>query len=199
MIQMDRESYCHSYHGKLAEPITPGEQSFLASHASSEKHLYWIGISDVIVENQWIYSSTQHSLVVTNWRHGQPDGHSGENCVLMDGHSHGQWRDTHCHSYCQAYHSKLAEPVTPEESAFLTSHAHNLHDTFWIGITDLMAENEWVYSSNLQRVQTTNWASHEPNGKGGENCAVLFYPRHSQWADLHCDAHERFICEMSEE
>eukprot|EP00105_Crassostrea_gigas_P009419 XP_011424364.1 PREDICTED: perlucin-like protein [Crassostrea gigas] len=102
-------------------------------------------------------------------------------------------------SYCQAYHSKLAEPVTPEESAFLTSHAHNLHDTFWIGITDLMAENEWVYSSNLQRVQTTNWASHEPNGKGGENCAVLFYPRHSQWADLHCDAHERFICEMSED
>ncbi|XP_011424365.3 C-type lectin domain family 10 member A [Magallana gigas] len=90
-------SYCHSYQGKLAEPITPGEQSFLASHASSQKHLYWIGISDVIVENQWIYSSTQHSLVVNNWRHGQPDGHSGENCVLMDGHSHGQWRDTHCH------------------------------------------------------------------------------------------------------
>lgn len=63
----------------------------------SIEHVYWIGISDVIVENQWIYSSTQNSLVVSNWKHGQPDGHSGENCVLMDGHSHGQWRDAHCH------------------------------------------------------------------------------------------------------
>nr|XP_022310240.1 C-type lectin domain family 3 member A-like [Crassostrea virginica] len=88
-------SYCLSYHGKLAEPTSVEEQAFLSHHL--QRHYYWIGISDVIVEDQWIYSSTQHSLLFKNWRHGQPDGESDENCALMDGYSQGLWRDYNCH------------------------------------------------------------------------------------------------------
>ncbi|XP_022310239.1 C-type lectin domain family 3 member A-like [Crassostrea virginica] len=100
-------------------------------------------------------------------------------------------------SYCQAYHSKLAEPLTDDESTFLRTHAHSLRHSYWIGITDLISENEWVYSSNLQRIQSTDWAHHEPNGGNDQNCALLFYPQHSQWIDINCHASEYFICEMT--
>ena len=74
-----------------------------------------------------------------------------------------------------------------------------LGHSYWIGITDLISENEWVYSSNLQRIQTTDWAHHEPNGGNVQNCALLSYPQHSHWIDINCHASEYFICEMTVE
>ncbi|XP_048756146.1 asialoglycoprotein receptor 2-like [Ostrea edulis] len=112
-------SYCQSYHGKLTEPTTQEEVTFLANHVHQLKMFFWIGVSDVIVENQWIYSSTQTNLTVSNWKHGQPDGHSGENCALMDGHSNGQWRDWNCNSSLRFICEKYIEESTPPSSQII--------------------------------------------------------------------------------
>jgi hypothetical protein len=77
----------------------------------------------------------------------------------------------------------------------------SIEQIFWIGLTDLIREDEWVYASNLNPLLTnsTNWGPHEPNGKNGQNCVMINGPWHGYWSDLHCDVSEHFICEMTVE
>ena len=59
---------------------------------------YWLGISDIPVENRWEFASDGEE--VTNGFRGQsePNGNLNENCVvaeLADGR-HGAWADYSC-------------------------------------------------------------------------------------------------------
>lgn len=86
------------------------------------------------------------------------------------------------------------------QNLFLKLNFAFVEKIFWIGLTDLIKEGEWVYSSNLSPLLTnnsTNWGPHEPNGRNGQNCVVLNGPWHGYWSDLHCDVFEHFVCEMT--
>jgi hypothetical protein len=67
----------------------------------SSKHVH-IGLTDIVTEGQWKYSSTGTSIQIENWHSGQPDNAAGgQHCALMiirNGQKNGQWSDHHCTS-----------------------------------------------------------------------------------------------------
>lgn len=52
----------------------------------------------MIEEDRWIYSSNQKVITVNGWYPGEPNGHTGENCVALWQSSHGtcRWADVGC-------------------------------------------------------------------------------------------------------
>ncbi|XP_048012593.1 C-type lectin domain family 4 member K-like [Megalobrama amblycephala] len=63
----------------------------------------------------------------------------------------------------------------------------------WIGLTDSEVEGSWKWVDGS--TQTSGfWASEEPGGHRGENCALT---RESGWADYPCNDKFKCICEKS--
>ena len=56
----------------------------------------WIGVSDIIEEDRWVYSSTQEVVSHTDFTPGEPNGHTGENCIVLGNTLHGHWIDQTC-------------------------------------------------------------------------------------------------------
>lgn len=57
---------------------------------------FWIGISDIIEEDRWIYSSDQQPIQVNDFHVSQPNDHTSANCVLLWKAFHGHWGDEPC-------------------------------------------------------------------------------------------------------
>lgn len=66
---------------------------------------------------------------------------------------------------------------------------------FWIGISDMIDDGRWIYSSNQEVIQVSGWNPDEPNGNTGENCVAMWHSFHGRWADLECGVALSFICE----
>ncbi|XP_062611210.1 perlucin-like protein [Saccostrea cucullata] len=99
-------------------------------------------------------------------------------------------------SICQAYHTYLAEPKTMSEMNFISGFAEHLRKDYWLGISDIINENHWVYSSNMDDISINNWGKNEPNGHTGENCVLALAGLHYKWEDYPCDTVKPFVCEM---
>ena len=65
----------------------------------------------------------------------------------------------------------------------------------WIGVSDIIEEDRWVYSSTQEVVSHTDFGPREPDGHTGENCIALWQIDHGQWIDVSCAAKEFFVCE----
>lgn len=99
-------------------------QLWLRTQVGSET--YWIGLTDQIRESIWewrdgstyyeylsyvplpviptlevshYFWKTKNKLLLPparNWMEGQPDNFNNEDCVMLVGYNHGQWRDEQC-------------------------------------------------------------------------------------------------------
>lgn len=56
----------------------------------------WIGVSDIIEEDRWEYSSTQDVVAHNDFNPGEPGGHLSQNCVALWKDHHGKWADHYC-------------------------------------------------------------------------------------------------------
>lgn len=70
---------------------------------------------------------------------------------------------------------------------------------FWIGISDIIEEGRWVYSSNLQLIKVNSFHTSQPNQHTGANCVMLWKYHHGLWADEPCENRFNFICERLQE
>ncbi|XP_078331089.1 CD209 antigen-like protein 2 [Crassostrea virginica] len=115
-----------------------------------------------------------------------------EKCYFFS-HTNATWFEA---GYtCLQFNSKLAEPKTVAETNFLKSHSQSLDRTMWIGVSDIIEEDRWVYSSSQEVVSHTEFGPGEPNAHTAQNCIALWRDFHGQWADHTCAAKEYFICE----
>jgi hypothetical protein len=57
---------------------------------------YWIGVSDILEEHRWIYSSDKGEITVNNFSPGEPTAYTTENCVALLQSKHGKWIDGAC-------------------------------------------------------------------------------------------------------
>ncbi|XP_055997490.1 C-type lectin domain family 17, member A-like [Ostrea edulis] len=98
---------------------------------------------------------------------------------------------------CQQFHTKLAEPRTVGESDFLTSHSQSTGKTYWIGISDILEEHRWIYSSDMGVITVNNFFPGEPTAHTTENCVALYmyHSLHGMWADAACVDDFYFVCE----
>lgn len=70
---------------------------------------------------------------------------------------------------------------------------------FWIGISDIIEEDRWIYSSDQQPTQVNDFHASQPNQHTSANCVALWKPFHGHWADEPCTTRYNFICESPQE
>lgn len=70
---------------------------------------------------------------------------------------------------------------------------------FWIGISDIIEEDRWIYSSDQQPTKVNDFHASQPNQHTSANCVALWKPFHGHWADEPCTTRYNFICESPQE
>jgi hypothetical protein len=66
----------------------------------------WIGLTDRIVEGEFLWANTNQKLGLANWETGEPNGKAKENCVYVGIQSYydksvndfGLWGDANCNT-----------------------------------------------------------------------------------------------------
>ncbi|XP_061165761.1 asialoglycoprotein receptor 2-like [Saccostrea echinata] len=68
----------------------------------------------------------------------------------------------------------------------------------WIGLTDILKENDFVFISTGGKPTFSNWGKNEPNNAGKtEHCVEKLAG--SRWNDRSCDVKFPFVCERNSE
>ena len=100
--------------GFLVKIESSEENDFIKSKYLTEEVVhYWIGLSDIAYEDNWMWSDGTWLTGYTNWGNDQPNNHDGnQDCVEIRkggyyGHTYdGQWQDQDC-SDSQGYICEL--------------------------------------------------------------------------------------------
>ncbi|XP_048769474.2 perlucin-like protein [Ostrea edulis] len=102
-------------------------------------------------------------------------------------------------SFCQRRASKLVEVETAYENNFLRSHIVGTRpqEGYWIGLSDIVSEGEWVWTSTQTKASFVDWTPNQPdNSQGHQDCAMFFAPDGFHWNDHFCTVKAGYICEM---
>ncbi|TNN53349.1 BDNF/NT-3 growth factors receptor [Liparis tanakae] len=104
---------------------------------------------------------------------------------------------TFARSWCKDRGGELAVIDDRSENDFVSSYLRDLELPAWIGLSDLLQENQYAWSDGVSPVLFTNWAATEPNNAGGaEHCVAMAHgPRASgKWNDDGCQKDQSFVC-----
>ncbi|XP_052684014.1 perlucin-like [Crassostrea angulata] len=120
----------------------------------------------------------------------------GSSCYAFFTDAPATWTEAEVH--CNLMQSRLVEIETVVEDEFLEVHLMNngFKGDFWIGLSDILVDGEWLWMSTQTVAQYTNWWPGEPNNYHSiaEDCAAL-HGRMFHWYDIPCSRKNNFICE----
>lgn len=128
-----------------------------------------------------------------------PDGWHmyGKSCYYFSRHNLN-WFDAL--TFCNAFKGHLAEINDYYENRFIKG---KINDYSWIGATDLIKENHWIWVASQTRMTTSlfsDWSSGEPNNrKSAEHCLMAKHDIPDIWNDAPCFDSWKFICEREME
>ncbi|XP_048729451.1 perlucin-like protein isoform X2 [Ostrea edulis] len=122
----------------------------------------------------------------------------GSSCYLYVTHVDNDW--TESEYFCHMLGAKLVEIESKEENDFLKEHAKTAHQHeqsgFWIGGTDAVVEDTWVWMTSQTEFSFSDWARNFPDDyDSNEDCAHMWSDVDFSWNDSHCDERMNFICE----
>ncbi|KAM8828848.1 secretory phospholipase A2 receptor isoform 3-T3 [Spinachia spinachia] len=104
---------------------------------------------------------------------------------------------SHARTWCKGQGGELAVIDDQYENDFVASYLRDLELPTWIGLSDLLVENQYAWSDGLSPVLYTNWNEKEPNNAGGtEHCVAMAHgPLMSgRWNDDVCHKDQSFVC-----
>ncbi|XP_071751059.2 uncharacterized protein LOC139908314 [Centroberyx gerrardi] len=119
-------------------------------------------------------------------------------CFLFKGHKDdikANW--SYARSWCKAQDGELAVIDDQYENDFVSSYLRDLELPTWIGLSDILVENQYAWSDGVSPVLYTNWNSKEPNNVGGvEHCVAMThnYLVSGKWNDDACSNERSFVC-----
>lgn len=69
------------------------------------------------------------------------------------------------------------------------------YTNLWIGLTDLVDEGQYVYSSSGSKPSYSNWEKSQPDGgvEESEDCAAL-HTTQRKWHDYPCSDNHSYVC-----
>ena len=74
-------------------------------------------------------------------------------------------------------------------------------NAIWLGGSDLIVENEWMWVKTQKPITYTRWSPNEPSHSQSpgdqESCLAFDVGRHFQWDDRRCENRNNFLCESS--
>uniref|UniRef100_A0A3Q0SUI2 C-type lectin domain-containing protein n=1 Tax=Amphilophus citrinellus TaxID=61819 RepID=A0A3Q0SUI2_AMPCI len=124
-------SWCRDQGGDLAvidNQYENGKLNFVASYLRDLELPTWIGLSDLLLENQYAWSDGASPVLYTNWNDKEPNNANGdEGCVSMHASRifHGTWNDTKCCHSCVAaclHQPQLLRRIGHIKSSFVQQH-----------------------------------------------------------------------------
>ena len=102
---------------------------------------------------------------------------------------------------CQAHGGQLGFPKSTEDWYVFMIYTY-WHYTYWAGIyywwlgaSDQAQEGVWVDPEGASATPWASWASGQPDGGPGANCAAG-YPNSYVWYDMDCEARLPFLCRL---
>uniref|UniRef100_A0A3Q3Q2S8 C-type lectin domain-containing protein n=1 Tax=Monopterus albus TaxID=43700 RepID=A0A3Q3Q2S8_MONAL len=120
-------------------------------------------------------------------------------CFLFKGKSNefrANW--SYARSWCREQGGDLAVIDNQYENG---NYLRELHYPTWIGLSDLVEENQYAWSDGVSPVLYTNWNENEPNNAGGTNegCVSMHASPvfHGTWNDTKCDQAKPYICKIT--
>ncbi|XP_061589669.1 macrophage mannose receptor 1 [Cololabis saira] len=115
-------SWCKEQEGELAVIDNQYENDFVSSYLKDLEHGAWIGLSDLLLEDQYAWSDGV-PVLYTNWNQNEPNNAGGvEHCVAMTHNPLivGKWNDDACHKehsfVCYRKKSSSIQPPPPPEN-----------------------------------------------------------------------------------
>jgi hypothetical protein len=92
---------------------------------------------------------------------------------------------------CTASGRRLVKIESAAEDAFIAG----LSDVdVWIGASDVLADNSFVWSDNTP-ISFANWGPAQPDAFPGPDCVEKRQEAGERWYDQPCDEAQRFVCE----
>lgn len=108
--------------------------------------------------------------------------------------------------WCEAMDAHLVEIDSPIEEQFLMQHVYFTNPDLqeiglWVGGSDLMNENEWLWMHSKKRLGYHNWNLDraEATAKGHGHCLAMQLQPTYAWREAQCDESANFICELEME
>ena len=104
MTQPQAKEFCEANGLGLVKISNEMDQTRIADYlntiADKENEMaFWIGLSDQVLENHFVWEDGSPLLSYSNWATGQPDDwENGEDCVQV-WTSARKWIDVKCNSY----------------------------------------------------------------------------------------------------
>ena len=86
----------------LAAPCNENQNEELLQLLNSGSYdRFWLGISDITNEGQWMEINSQalegeKLIIYENWNPGEPNGGTTTNCAQMRQNWNGHWNDVNC-------------------------------------------------------------------------------------------------------
>uniref|UniRef100_A0A3Q4H2E4 C-type lectin domain-containing protein n=1 Tax=Neolamprologus brichardi TaxID=32507 RepID=A0A3Q4H2E4_NEOBR len=123
-------------------------------------------------------------------------------CFMFKGKKNdikGNW--SYARSWCREQGGDLAviDDQYENEQRF-PPQRRDLELPTWIGLSDLLVENQYAWSDGVSPVLYTNWNDKEPNNANGdEGCVSMHASRmfHGTWNDTKCDLEKPYICKKT--
>uniref|UniRef100_A0A3Q4MLU4 C-type lectin domain-containing protein n=2 Tax=Pseudocrenilabrinae TaxID=318546 RepID=A0A3Q4MLU4_NEOBR len=115
-------------------------------------------------------------------------------CFMFKGKKNdikGNW--SYARSWCREQGGDLAVIDDQYENDFVASYLRDLELPTWIGLSDLLVENQYAWSDGVSPVLYTNWNDKEPNNANGdEGCVSMHASRmfHGTWNDT------KYLCKL---
>ncbi|XP_046369041.1 galactose-specific lectin nattectin-like [Haliotis rufescens] len=105
---------------------------------------------------------------------------------------------------CDVMDAHLLEIDSPWEEQFILERLDFVENeisdgSLWIGATDIINENEWVWMTSGKRVGYRNWNREEPEAmmKVHGHCLAVTPKPKFIWEEIPCKQELFFICEMN--
>ncbi|XP_061165632.1 C-type lectin lectoxin-Thr1-like [Saccostrea echinata] len=133
-------------------------------------------------------ASLHHSTCENDWIHLANSCYlfSSENATFSDA---VKWRTS------VKPGANILEIRTPEEEKWIDFYLKSQGvKRIWIGLTDVVKENDFVFVSDGQKPNYTNWKNEPNNAGGSEDCTEKYTD--SNWNDLRCDKKLSFLCKV---
>ncbi|KAL4233231.1 C-type lectin domain 4 [Mactra antiquata] len=100
--------------------------------------------------------------------------------------------------FCSNQSAFVVHVETSMENNFLKYFLQEMNSyDYWIGMTDAVTENQWLWHGTDSEVEFFDWAPGEPhNLQNNEDCAVFGDTINEQWADVDCSSKRKPVCEL---
>nr|XP_034322106.1 collectin-12 isoform X2 [Crassostrea gigas] len=88
---------CSGEGSNLVEVRTAEEEAWIWLQSLIRRfNILWIGLTDVVNQNKYVYPSSGRKPIYTNWEKGQPQIGTNEDCAALQTGSR-KWHDYPCH------------------------------------------------------------------------------------------------------